>query len=204
MSIKTEVADRFRQDVLRHRIEVVRDDGVHRHVRFRAPRTCRYGFDLITWPGRLSIDGDMGTYVFSRLEDMFEFFRRPDGGINPSYWAEKLRSVDQHAPAREFCERKARAAFASSIEDWPATARSAAFAQLNDLLISTNDGEDGFREAVEEIKVEAYGREFVVSYFWECDLQEWTFRFLWNLHAIAWGIAQYDRLKQPQLAGGVA
>lgn len=44
----------------------------------------------MTWPGHLSITGDVGGYTFCRLRDMFEFFR--GGQINPGYWGEKLVS----------------------------------------------------------------------------------------------------------------
>jgi hypothetical protein len=83
---------------------VIRDDGIHRHLAFRKPRPAGsgYWFDLITYPGELVITGDMGTYVFRRIEDMFEFFRTDREynekrgrklGINPSYWSEKLRAM---------------------------------------------------------------------------------------------------------------
>ena len=66
---------RFLGDVDWHVMTVLRDDGVHRHIRLKRPDSGSYWFDLITWPGTLCIDGDCGTYVFRRLEDMFQFFR---------------------------------------------------------------------------------------------------------------------------------
>jgi len=45
----------FFKDVDRHVIEIIRDDGVNRHVRFRRPGTMCMHFDLITWStGRLA------------------------------------------------------------------------------------------------------------------------------------------------------
>lgn len=93
---------RFLRDVESHEMVVVRDDGVNRHIRFRRPGTGMYHFDLITWPGYLCYTGDMGTYVFCRTNDMFEFFRtdrkyrRNEGelAINLDYWGEKLVAVD--------------------------------------------------------------------------------------------------------------
>lgn len=50
----------------------------------------------------LCYTGDMGTYVFQRLTDMFEFFRtdreykKRNGGklaVNLSYWGEKLQAT---------------------------------------------------------------------------------------------------------------
>jgi len=65
----------FLRDVAEHAMLLIRDDGVSRHVRFAQPGTGCMHFDLITWPGYLCYTGDMGTYVFQRLTDMFEFFR---------------------------------------------------------------------------------------------------------------------------------
>ena len=87
--------EEFQKDVSQHGVTIIRDDGVNRHIRFKRPGTMCMHFDLITWPGYLCYCGDMGTYVFSRLEDMFEFFRT-DRDINPGYWAEKLQAVDNH------------------------------------------------------------------------------------------------------------
>ncbi len=103
--------DRFLKDAGNHAMTVIRDDGVHRHLRFRKapPAGSEYWFDLITYPGELVITGDMGTYVFRRLTDMFEFFRTDREyaerrgcklGINPSYWSEKLQAT----PAKGFEE----------------------------------------------------------------------------------------------------
>lgn len=79
---------RFLGDVAKHQMTILRDDGVNRHVRFKQPNSSNMFFDLITWPGCLCYTGDMGTYVFRRLEDMFEFFRTDrehqhlkDGGL---------------------------------------------------------------------------------------------------------------------------
>src|SRR5690348_13144744 len=93
----------FLKDVSTHEMIVIRDDGANRHIRFKRPGTSCMYFDLITWPGYLCYTGDMGTYVFSRLEDMFEFFRTDrdynkrkgrELSINPKYWGEKLQAVD--------------------------------------------------------------------------------------------------------------
>ena len=99
MSTETDMAERFPKDVAEHEITVLRDDGLYRHVRFlrtavnpetgKREKSSFYWFDLITWPGCLAVNGDCGSFLFSRTDDMFEFFR--GGQINPQYWAEKVR-----------------------------------------------------------------------------------------------------------------
>ncbi len=69
---------RFLKDVANHEMQIIRDDGVQRHLRFKKPGTMCYHFDLITWGGHLCYTGDMGTYVFTRVHDMFDFFRMGD------------------------------------------------------------------------------------------------------------------------------
>lgn len=89
MSDYLEIAERFAADTAKHTMTVLHDEGLYRHLRFRAPEHSAYWFDLITWPGVLAIRGDIGeSYVFQRLDDMFEFFRGKR--INPHYWSEKL------------------------------------------------------------------------------------------------------------------
>ena len=96
---------RFTADTTEHVMTVLLDQGVYRHLRFKAPDTGIGWFDVITWPGNLTIRGDMGTYTFTRLEDMFEFFGgRGPGYVNEGYWAEKLVAVDKQSPAKEFDE----------------------------------------------------------------------------------------------------
>lgn len=80
---------KFNGDTENHQLSILHDDGLYRHLRFKAPDSGFYWFDLITWPGNLTITGDMGTYTFRRVEDMFTFFT---GYINTSYWAEKLQN----------------------------------------------------------------------------------------------------------------
>jgi hypothetical protein len=82
--------ERFLSDVATHEMTVVADEGNVRHLLFKAPDTVTQYFNLTTWPDHLCISGDMGTYVFSRLEDMFDFFR--ENKINPGYWHEKVKA----------------------------------------------------------------------------------------------------------------
>ena len=102
--------ERFLKDVAEHTMEVVQDDGLNRFLRFRKKGTSAYWFDIVTWQGILVINGDCGTYMFSRIPDMFNFFRmspndwnyNKDGlCINPSYWGEKLLAVSNNSGSGE-------------------------------------------------------------------------------------------------------
>lgn len=92
------VKARFAEDIKHHEMKIFKDDGVYRHLRFSKPTSSAYYFDIVTWPGCLSISGDMGCHVFSRENDMILFFKKADYKnaeelmINPQYWAEKIIS----------------------------------------------------------------------------------------------------------------
>lgn len=95
--------EQFLKDVATHEMHILHEDGVYRHIRFKRPGTGCMHFDLITYPGYLVYSGDIGCYVFSRLDDMFEFFRSErkyktgDGlKINLGYWSEKLQATDSN------------------------------------------------------------------------------------------------------------
>lgn len=119
----------FARDASTHQMTVLRDDGLYRHLRFlrmmeqedgtRKP-TSFYWFDIITWPGVLTVTGDMETFVFARVDDMFEFFRghKP----NPGYWAEKLRAP-QPAQVKRYSEDKFKEHVTDyvdeSVDEWP-------------------------------------------------------------------------------------
>ena len=85
----SESAKRFAEDTAEHQMTVLQDDGLYRHLRFQGPRTRTYWFELVTWPGCLTINGDMGTFTFARNDDMFTFFRTVSG-INAEYWSQKV------------------------------------------------------------------------------------------------------------------
>lgn len=191
------VAQRFRGDTSDHAMTVIRDDGIDRHLRFRRPGTGVYGFDLITWPGKLCITGDMGTYVFCRIEDMFEFFRTGirDGEmrINEGYWAEKVLAADKHGGIKEWCED----AFKSAVWDafrshWEGrsdyTAKRECWQEIKEDVLSVSYSE---HEAMSAIwSFDSNGFQFVD--FWDYNLTDYTHPFRWCLYAIVWGIMQYD------------
>jgi len=212
----------FLKDVEQHSMAVLRDDGVNRHIRFKAAGTMIEHFDLITWPGYLCYTGDMGTYVFRRLEDMFEFFRtdrqynRSRGrelGINLSYWAEKLEAVDRSGSGgsyQEFCEDKFTRAVIGDLIQW---IRSNSYRttkderrELWDAVMHNVIGEDsdsgGYRKQAAAHDFNHHINHDVGNFyfqdFWDHDVTKYTGRFIWCCYALAWGIQQYDNSKSAQ------
>ena len=190
----------FLKDVANHRMTVIRDDGVHRHLRFKQPDSGNMYFNIVTYPHFLVYSGDMGCYVFSRINDMFEFFRgNPEGPlrINKGYWAEKLEATDKpdghnnYSP--ELLERY--------VSDWlnEQEADDELRERVKDHILDfANDGEVRAMDALTQF--DHNGRRPFQD-CWECNFNEYTLRFVWCCYALAWAIRQYDaaRALQAQL-----
>jgi hypothetical protein len=203
-------AFKFERNVSRHKINVIRDEGLYRHIRFNKPDTLDMQFDLITWPGHLCYTGDMGTYVFKRLEDMFDFFRRKDDRspyqIDFDYWAHKSLASDKIDGIRQWSPEGFREAvkdyfdsYAESNDIGGESETSESRKELLDELWDEIEGEVLIHEYDESLAFAALrdfdyrGFEFVD---WEDDCQTWSHRFLWCCHALEWGVAAYDEYRK--------
>lgn len=200
----------FLKDIARHQMTVLRDDGVNRHVRFKRPESGSYWFDLITWQGTLCIDGDMGTYVFKRIEDMFEFFRTDREyenrkgcqlAINPGYWGEKLHSISKFGEGvKEFSEQRFRDAVKEEFDAWVESddpsddAKAALWEELEDRVLScASDGHIRAVDAAIAFEPDDGEAMFQMRDFWDHHLEDYTFHFIWCCYAIAWGVKTYDQ-----------
>ncbi|NUP46161.1 MAG: hypothetical protein HOW97_02430 [Catenulispora sp.] len=193
-----DAAERFPRETANHQMTILHDDGLYRHLRFAQPKpaSSSYWFDLITWPGSLTIRGDLGeSYTFSRLPDMFEFFRGPVGQINAHYWSEKL---DNHRDsAKEYSEE----AFANVV--WTYVRECGEGRRGLAKAIQQEIFDPGFccdeqtaRDALEGFEYQG----FKIHDVWELSFHNYKWTFLWACHAIVWGIAQYDAAKTPAKA----
>lgn len=184
--------EEFLADVKEHGIEVVRDDGLYRHVKFRRPETICMSFNLITWPGYLCYCGDMGAFVFSRLPDMFQFFRRDNTPhIDYRYWAEKCEAADNSSGIKVYSAERFREHVNYRLEEDERVTDEIRQAVDDEVLCYADDEHEAIGAAM------AFQHDkFRLDDFWECDCTEFTFRFLWCCHAIAWGIEQYDKHKE--------
>ena len=218
----------FEKQVSSHVMEVHRDDGLYRHIRFRKPSTMGYHFDLITWPGYLCYCGDMGTYVFQRIEDMFQFFRADRQTeesrlyVNLGYWSEKLQAVDgnrRNGSAEQFSEDKFRATLKRICLDWVKAACRDGSLNKDERRELWRAVEDDVLDHLEwsgpEVAQQAannfswkphrgYGKPEPKSWsfqdLWEHNFTEYTHHFQWCCFALAWGIKLYDRTKAAEAA----
>jgi len=204
---KQDPHEMFLCEVSEHRMTILKDEGLYRHVKFARPDSSMYRFDLVTWPGHLVICGDLQDYHFTREPDMFGFFRnnpdRPHLTINPDYWAQKLTGHRQQSETYSF------EAFKSSlVQDflWNRESileghRRQVWRAIREEILDDPDvqhsREEAYRAASEfrYFHRDSATRETVEFEF--CDVFEWRFtdwdwHFLISLHAIVWGIRQYD------------
>jgi hypothetical protein len=193
----------FDEAISDHQMEVVKDDGVHRHLKFRRPESITYWFEIVTWPGVLCINGDMGTYVFSRVHDMFEFFRNEH--INPSYWSEKLRAFNKNTGVKEFdqeqFEERVKEHFEAYWDGGESDAKDECWEEIESSVLKYFDSEWEAYNAVHEFEFRYNSRYqtgtavFTFKDFFDGGgTESYTPHFLWCLNAIVWGIKQYDKV----------
>jgi hypothetical protein len=190
-------AEQFLKDVAKHEMRVELDAPEHRHVRFQEPKNSNHWFEIVTWPGSLCLRGDMGTWTFSRVTDMFTFFRNKELRINESYWAEKLQNGVHggSGECREFSAGLFKEQVLSRLDGWDLSPEDLAEVQetLDAEVFTDESGEFGMSEHYRKLyEFDCKGVSF------DCEMPEgkhYTYHFVWCLYAIVWGIQQYDAMK---------
>lgn len=195
----------FNRDVASHEMEIIRDEGLYRHVRFKRPGTTDMMFSLVTFPGTLVYHGDMGCYVFSRVPDMFQFFRRPGGaaGINPGYWSEKLDATSTYGNGhREFSPARFREWVTGQLDSHEATDELREDVR-EQVLSRADDGEFWAMHALADYEPCDQADRHVLELD-GFDSKDYTFHFLWCCYALVWAISFYDEhaAAARQLAAG--
>ena len=194
-----EVQKRFDEDTAKHTMDIQLDDGLNRRIVFSNNGSSCYQYVIHTWPGYLMVTGDMGTYVFRRIEDMFEFFSTgsPNYRINTGYWSEKLEAIDSHCGAdasiKEYKDENFRTMIKEVFDDWvdgweiEKEEADEVWEEVQDDVLSYADDEQPAYQAAYN-----YGHDnlnFYESSFGRC--REYNYHFRWILYAIVDGIEQY-------------
>lgn len=200
------VAQRFKFDVRNHRMTIEQDNGVFRCINFRAPGTSMYQFRLTTWPGHLAISGDLDDFIFTRLRDMFDFFRHAGPEYdktdypNYGYWAEKAQAVSRHGGLKCFDVDRYRSAIRSEMSQHLSglTLSEAKECVLDARIEYLFEGANDTREAIDL----AMGWRCPITNrkpfhdFYDNHLEDYSYGFKFACHAIQWGIKQYDLHQQ--------
>lgn len=217
--------DWFLRDFAANELTILHEDGLYRHLRFQRPGSSLCWFDLVTWPGALTITGDVETFTFKRDPDMIAFFRGQR--VNPSYWAEKI--ADGRERAKSFSEDLVKRAVAKGLVDYAPQYQTLLDQYRADQARFDATPEDERypftrngprrpqkpktvaelrREYAEHardglIGDESFARQLLARWdgygvtgdSWEMSLRTFDVHYLRACHAIVWGIEQYYKSK---------
>lgn len=198
---KTDLTRRFNKDTAGHVMTTLHEDGLYRHLRFRSPEHGWGWFDLITWPGHLTINGDMGTYTFGRTDDMFTFFT---GYINTHYWSEKEKGrgrseLKEHDGdefkrwiVQDFWEYSRDMDHADTIAWWSAI-RGHVFDRSS---FHNTDHRQGCVDAVDDIIREGAPSKRHYEDLWDNDWTKYPWHLEYCLASIVAGIRTYNAVKK--------
>lgn len=224
MSNRQPTEETFLSDVSKHKMTVLLDNGVYRHLQFSSG-SFNQQFDIVTYPWHLVFSGDMGCYVFSRLDDMFAFFRtRPEEEnglhINTGYWGEKLEAIARHTGYHKYNPELARENVKRRVDEWIEESEISKedAEELREHLDEEINYEDGMHEAMRTIsgfshKVgeEAYWaqdtrslakskspnfKEFCFQDIYEWTWEDYTYHYVWCCYAVAYAVKSYDKFKE--------
>jgi len=186
----------FLKDVKDHKISIIKEDGIYRHIRLARPETRTMAFEIVTWPGYLAYTGDMGDFIFSRTDDMFTFFRSKDGlSIDPGYWSEKVKAESVFGDGiRQFSVDEFQEAVICATREYfdleeNATIPDDILEELEPLLDADNKIEcvsAMWRFDSDKIRFDD---------FWENTVTRQTWHYIWACYAIAWAVIQYDNIE---------
>ena len=198
------------KDVASHQLTVNLDQGVFRDITIADPNTMAMHYNITTRPGYLIFTGDMGSFVFTRLADMFDFFRNKDGyNINPGYWEEKLEAVDSRGGAKEFSSDLVKEILTEHLQDHLEGLDSGCYEkdqsdaeeakEATEHLISlAEDDKHDFYETLRNWDADDAG-VLDMECWWEWDFNDHTYHYIWACFAIVHAIKLYDAHKSNEV-----
>lgn len=188
---------RFRRETQNHKLRILHDEGLYRHLSFSGGNF--YGFNIITWPGHLTISGEMGDYTFAREPDMLrDFFT--SAYVNTDYWEQKVTSMDVHGRITEFSRERYKEILVRGFWSWhqkntdKRRAREAWNWIRDDLLGDYSEVHDA-STAVESLELLRSIHGVNLGYHEEGDFLEYSAQYLWSLHGVLWACQNYRRLR---------
>lgn len=184
----------FTEQTTEHDMYVLRNDSPYRHLRFAKEDTISYWFEIVTFPNVLIFNGDYGCYVFSRITDMFEFFRNQ--APHPEYWSSKLIGQQQvttfsGSHVREYLAREFREYLRANERHWSPDECQNYIDEFEDEIINNCHEENDFNNI--GFKELESGFVFDPAVF---NPKIFTMQFLWACFAIPWAIKKYDNYRQ--------
>lgn len=202
--------ERFLEETKNHKLLIIKDDGIYRHLRMKSDSFNMY-YEIITYPEGLLIRGDMGTFIFERTEDMFQFFNsgiNKDGeiSINSGYWEEKCQTSSNFgAGIKEFDSDKflkhVKDDFESYFDNGESEEKNQVWEEIEDQILSVGHNENELQNAINNFDIQSYiNTKFSFECFWEHSYSKYSFHFIWCLYAIVLAIKEYNLTKKIEVA----
>lgn len=197
----------FLKDVASHELTVNLDQGVFRDLTIMKPNSVDMHYHITTRPGYLMFTGDMGSFVFTRLNDMFKFFRSDEGEhqINKGYWEEKLEAVDSRGGAKAFSSDVAKETLTQCFQDHLEGLDSGDYNKDQSDAEESKEAIQGLIDLAEVDQHEFYEQlrnwdsddagGLDMDCWWEWDFNDYTGRYIWCCYAIVHAIKLYDEYK---------
>jgi hypothetical protein len=187
-----ESAARFARETRNHTLTVRHDDGLYRHLVLADPSGGFYRFDLLTWPHNVFLRGDGFSFGFSiyPTKDIFDMFRGSrSGGINPSYWQEKVTAGKVRAWSEDL--------FRAWVLDEAAKNESrhpGAVEAVGKQILHSDEHSIEYQGTAEYALAQFRHGDFRLRFpnDWEKDFEDYSWEFLFACHAVLFGIAKYD------------
>lgn len=199
--------DNFLIDVQYHKMKILNDIDLYKHIKFRNPHSIYKQFEILTSPYNLLFTTRNGSFVFQGVEDMFDLFRtyRIDEplAIAPSYWSEKLVASDcttKDLSHLMFDSDKFKSHIQQKLTQWKENVnlsnedKKRLDKEINHEIYKNLNGFNKFTafKAVEDFTF--YYQDTYLKFYdifeWDCDT--YTPTYLWCCYAIVWAIIQYE------------
>jgi hypothetical protein len=192
-----EIRERFDQESADGTVKVLRDEGLYRHLECEHPKSSAHWFEVVTWPGALALRGHTGSYVFTRDDDMLDFFRTTTAGgrLDPMYLGEKIAPSGLKS-VTVYSEERLRAYIAEAVaakEPEPGDLAEMVDADLTSQYAPADLTTEG--RALAAVGAFEFDDFRFDTTGWE--ITELDYSFLYSCHALAWTVEQYDLLRAP-------
>lgn len=190
---------RFNKNIKKHKMTILKDDGLYRHLHFADPQDSHYWFDIVTYPHNLIISGDRNTFHFSRIEDMFKFFIMDDRDfnkknvINPHYWSEKIKGGKDHIEvySEDAVKAYVKERFKNYTEDHGIRGeeKKELWEKIQENILDYPDDQHNVYKNLYHFD----GNNMFEDT--DFNFNEFSLSYIWCCYAIVWGITKYNKLK---------
>ncbi len=201
--MEDKMKERFLEEIKDHQIEIIKDDGLYKHLRLKRPGTYCMCFDIITYPGGLLYRGDVGTFVFERTEDMMEFFRHPKGelSINTGYWSEKVKAESIFGGGikkfdSEIWKKRLKSYWKMYFEDDSSSSKAQKiWMEIQSQILTNEDSEWEWTSNLMSFDVSDIDQNFGGWDMLESlgSGKKYTWHYIWCCYALSWAVIQYDK-----------